>query len=106
MIQTNASLEQRFQKQFDEQNTKILQKVETKKSSAEKSMTNEVIVDQLNEFRQSLAHLEKTFERDDKYASIRQQIENMVVDIARKNKKLTENQDTQILHLNTEIGHL
>lgn len=30
----------------------------------------------------------------------------MVVDIARKNKKLTENQDTQILHLNTEIGHL
>jgi chromosome segregation ATPase len=69
-------------------------------------MTNEVIVDQLNEFRQSLAHLEKTFERDDKYASIRQQIENMVVDIARKNKKLTENQDTQILHLNTEIGHL
>ena len=30
----------------------------------------------------------------------------MVIDIAKKNKKLTEDQDTQILHLNKEIGHL
>lgn len=52
MIQTNASLEQRFQKQFDEQNTKILQKVETKKEkSAEKAMTSDEVVNQLNQFK-------------------------------------------------------
>ena len=67
-----------------------MQKVETKKKSSEKVMSTEHVREELSVFRQSLKHLEKTFERDDKYASLRSQIESIHVDFAKKNKYINE----------------